>query len=119
MDQRRRLVLASTSRYRKELLGRLGLAFETAAPGVDEQPLPGDRVSTLLRIRGTANVFEARFAIDVVKATGGRLEHRAVSASAGTGTRGTFDVTMPLGTAPGRVVVVAYVNSPKDGARST
>lgn len=93
-------------------------AFEAQAPAIlVEQPLPGDRVSTPLRIRGTANVFEARFAIDVVKATGGRLAHRAVSASAGTGTRGSFDVTIPLGTASGRVVVVAYVNSPKDGSR--
>jgi 7-methyl-GTP pyrophosphatase len=32
----RRLVLASTSRYRAELLGRLGVPFETEAPGVDE-----------------------------------------------------------------------------------
>jgi septum formation protein len=31
-----RLVLASTSAYRRELLGRLGLAFEVASPGVDE-----------------------------------------------------------------------------------
>jgi septum formation protein len=31
-----RLVLASTSAYRRELLGRLGVAFETAAPDVDE-----------------------------------------------------------------------------------
>ena len=42
MDQPRRLVLASTSRYRKELLGRLGLAFEVVAPGVDEQVRPGE-----------------------------------------------------------------------------
>ena len=42
MDQPRRLVLASTSRYRKELLGRLGLAFEVVAPGIDEQVLPGE-----------------------------------------------------------------------------
>jgi len=40
--QRRRLVLASTSPYRKELLGRLGLAFETAAPHTDERPLGGE-----------------------------------------------------------------------------
>src|SRR5688572_8795539 len=37
-DQPRRLVLASGSRYRKELLGRLGLAFEVAVPNVDESP---------------------------------------------------------------------------------
>ena len=51
MDQRRRLLLASTSRYRKELLERLGLAFETAAPGVDETPLAGEApANTALRL---------------------------------------------------------------------
>ena len=30
------LVLASTSSYRKELLSRLGLPFDTASPNVDE-----------------------------------------------------------------------------------
>jgi len=42
MAQRRRLVLASTSPYRKELLGRLGLAFEVAAPHTDERALSGE-----------------------------------------------------------------------------
>ena len=37
-----RLVLASTSRYRRELLQRLRLAFDTARPDVDETALPGD-----------------------------------------------------------------------------
>ncbi len=32
----RTLILASTSRYRRELLGRLGLPFLTESPGVDE-----------------------------------------------------------------------------------
>jgi septum formation protein len=51
MDQRRRLVLASTSRYRKALLGRLGLAFEIAAPGVDEAALPDEApADTALRL---------------------------------------------------------------------
>ncbi len=36
------IVLASTSKYRRELLARLGLAFEVAAPGVDEMPLPDE-----------------------------------------------------------------------------
>lgn len=34
------LVLASTSPYRRELLGRLGLPFEVANPRTDESPLP-------------------------------------------------------------------------------
>ena len=38
----RRLVLASTSAYRRELLGRLGLPFECARPDTDETPLPGE-----------------------------------------------------------------------------
>ena len=42
MAQTRRLVLASTSKYRKTLLERLGLAFEVAPPGVDEAPLAGE-----------------------------------------------------------------------------
>jgi septum formation protein len=36
------LILASTSRYRRELLSRLGLAFEVHAPQVDETALPGE-----------------------------------------------------------------------------
>jgi len=43
----RRLVLASTSRYRRELLGRLGLPFEVIAPDADESPLPGESAPDL------------------------------------------------------------------------
>jgi len=42
MAQPRKLVLASGSPYRRELLSRFGLAFETASPGCDETPLPGE-----------------------------------------------------------------------------
>ncbi|MGH8831848.1 MAG: Maf family protein, partial [Polaromonas sp.] len=38
----RSLVLGSTSRYRRELLQRLQIPFEVAAPEVDETPLPGE-----------------------------------------------------------------------------
>lgn len=37
-----RLVLASTSPYRRELLGRLRLPFEAARPEVEETALPGE-----------------------------------------------------------------------------
>lgn len=36
------LILASTSIYRSELLSRLRIPFQTAAPNVDETPLPGE-----------------------------------------------------------------------------
>ena len=39
---RRPLVLGSTSPYRRELLSRLHLEFQVAAPDVDETPLPGE-----------------------------------------------------------------------------
>ena len=38
----RPLVLGSTSRYRRELLERLGLPFTVAAPHTDETPQPGE-----------------------------------------------------------------------------
>lgn len=38
----RTVVLGSTSRYRRELLARLNLPFEVAAPEVDETPQPGE-----------------------------------------------------------------------------
>ena len=36
------LILASTSAYRRALLGRLGVPFECEAPGTEEQALPGE-----------------------------------------------------------------------------
>ena len=45
------LILGSTSRYRREVLARLLLPFEVAAPGVDETPRPGEPpVATALRL---------------------------------------------------------------------
>ena len=52
------LVLASTSRYRRELLQRLRLPFDTASPHVDETPLAGEEpaalVQRLARAKATA-----------------------------------------------------------------
>ncbi len=44
---RRPLVLASSSRYRKALLERLGLRFVAVSPEVDETPRPGERGAAL------------------------------------------------------------------------
>ncbi|MCZ8106156.1 MAG: Maf family nucleotide pyrophosphatase [Burkholderiaceae bacterium] len=43
------LILASTSPYRRELLQRLRIPFETVAPGVDEIPQPGETPAALAR----------------------------------------------------------------------
>jgi septum formation protein len=45
------IFLASGSPYRKALLARLGLPFETRSPDIDESPLPGERfVETAIRL---------------------------------------------------------------------
>jgi len=63
MRNGRKLVLGSTSRYRRALLTRLGLPFEVAAPDVDETPLPGEVPSaTALRLsEAKARAVGARF----------------------------------------------------------
>ena len=43
------LILASTSRYRRELLNRLQLPFSVEPPGVDETPWPGEAPEALAR----------------------------------------------------------------------
>jgi septum formation protein len=42
-----RLILASTSRYRRELMERLRLPFDVVSPGVDEAPHPGEAPAAL------------------------------------------------------------------------
>jgi septum formation protein len=59
----RRLVLGSTSRYRRALLERFGVRFDVAGPDVDETPLPGERpAGTALRLsEAKARAVAARF----------------------------------------------------------
>jgi len=80
MDQPRRLVLASGSRYRKALLGRLGLRFEAVPPEVDESPLPSEsppdtalRLSVLkARALATSHPDALIIGCDQVASSGGR-----------------------------------------------
>lgn len=59
----RTLILASTSRYRRELLQRLRLPFEVHSPEVDETPLPGETPEALARrlAMAKAHTIAARF----------------------------------------------------------
>jgi septum formation protein len=54
----KRLVLGSTSPYRRALLQRLGVPFESAAPGTDESPVagesPADRAARLALAKAQA-----------------------------------------------------------------
>ena len=47
-DTTTRLVLGSTSPFRKEILNKLGLPFETAAPNIDESPLDNETPAQLV-----------------------------------------------------------------------
>jgi len=57
------LLLASSSPYRKELLSRLGIPFETASPDIDETPLDDETAAqTSLRLaQAKANALANRF----------------------------------------------------------
>ncbi|MGB3392286.1 MAG: Maf family nucleotide pyrophosphatase [Stenotrophomonas sp.] len=57
------IVLASTSRYRAELLARLRLVFDCAKPDVDETPLPGEapRALAIRLARAKAVAVAARY----------------------------------------------------------
>ena len=62
------IVLASTSRYRRQLLERLRLPFETHAPEVDEAPLPSEtpRETALRLARAKAENVAVRFSGAIV-----------------------------------------------------
>jgi septum formation protein len=66
-----RLILGSTSRYRRELLTRLRLPFEVEAPGVDETPRPGEAPAALAR----------RLALEKARAVAARHPHAVVIGS--------------------------------------
>ncbi|AMM25530.1 Maf family protein [Variovorax sp. PAMC 28711] len=64
----RTLILASTSRYRRELMDRLRLPFEVHAPEVDETALPGEapRALAMRLALEKAHAVAARFPDAVV-----------------------------------------------------
>lgn len=63
------LILASSSRYRRELLERLRIPFATAVPAIDETPLQGETPeATAMRLAAA----KARAVADALPATAGR-----------------------------------------------
>ena len=80
MDQPRRLLLASGSAYRKALLERLGLRFETISPRIDETPLAQESPAetalrlAILKARSQQQAYPDALIIgsDQVAASGGR-----------------------------------------------
>ena len=91
--------------------------YEEMSPAIlVESPTWGATVGSPLRVTGTANVLEAVFRLDLVDTRGKVLVSEAVRATAGTGTRGLFDVTVNFVTENSDPITLqVYTRSPKDG----
>lgn len=91
--------------------------FEDLTPDIlVESPMIGEAIRTPVRVWGTANTFEATFRLKVTDAAGKTAANIYGTATSGSGTRGTFDVTFPYkATRSGAGVLTAYWDSPEDG----
>jgi hypothetical protein len=88
--------------------------FEGAAPQVLlESVWPGAVVSSPVPFAGTANTFEAKVMWRVERPDGTTVAEGSVDATSGTGTRGTFDARLDLGTFTGAAVLVTGGSNPK------
>lgn len=93
--------------------------FEDETPFIlVESPLPFETVDDPFRAMGTANTFEATFEYEVVDPAGKIVDKSFVTATSGTGTRGTFDFrTKPFTSGPGTGALLVFEYSAKDGSR--
>jgi len=93
--------------------------YEDLSPAIlVESPTWGETVTSPMRITGTANVFEAVFRVNIVDWDGLIIADKVVMASSGTGTRGTFDVSVPFPVDhPGLGALIVFAESPKDGSQ--
>jgi hypothetical protein len=94
--------------------------FEDETPSILlESPLPFETVANPLRATGTANTFEATFNYDLVEPEGRIVDSHFVTATSGSGERGTFDfTTKPYEISrPGLGALIVYELSAKDGSR--
>lgn len=90
--------------------------FEDLTPAIlVESPLPGDHVTSPLQVRGTANTFEATFDLEMRNSSGVRIAWRFVTATSGSGERGTFDTTLSFPHTGGPLTLVAYEPSAANG----
>jgi hypothetical protein len=92
--------------------------FEELTPAIlVESPVVGDTISSPVRVRGTANTFEATFLLELrLDAVGRKAFEHVVTATSGSGQRGTFDVTIRFDAdGGGPATLVAYEESAEDG----
>jgi germination protein M len=81
----------------KSVNGKTRGDVEAFAPAIlVEHPAMGETVTSPLRVTGTANTFEATFNYRLEDASGHVLAKDFVTATSGSGTRGTFDFSIPF-----------------------
>lgn len=93
--------------------------FEDETPIIlVESPLPFAHVPSPIHATGTANTFEATFQYELKDAAGKILARHFVTATSGSGVRGTFDVSIPFTVASETAGdLVVYENSAANGQR--
>ena len=94
--------------------------FEDVTPSIlVESPLAFEEVGSPLRVTGTANTFEATFEYELTDTDGRIVDDDFVTATSGSGTRGTFDFTTDPSTVPfeGVGALIVFERSAKDGSR--
>jgi germination protein M len=90
--------------------------FEGVMPQVLlESVWPGAVVSSPIPFAGTANTFEATVLWRVERPDGTTVSEGHVEATSGTGTRGTFDARLDLGSFTGPAVMVTGGDNAKGG----
>ena len=95
--------------------GETTTTTDQLAPIVIESPLPGDTVTSPIRVTGTANVFEATVSFEVRNEAGGVVMRGFTTATSGTGTRGTFEAELAVPALEGPATIVAFEASAEDG----
>jgi germination protein M len=81
----------------KSVNGKTRADVEAFAPAIlVEHPASDEAVTSPLHVTGTANTFEATFNYRLENASGKPLAKDFVTATSGTGTRGTFDFSVPF-----------------------
>ena len=91
-------------------------SFESQTPQVlVESPLPGETVTSPIRLRGTANVFEATVSLEVRDAADEVVLESFTTATSGNGTRGTFEAELAVPDVEGPLTIVAFESSAEDG----
>ena len=84
-------------------------------PIVIESPLPGESITSPIRVTGTANVFEATVSFEVRDAGDKVVLSGFTTATSGNGTRGTFETELAVPNLDGPATIVAFEASAEDG----